>query len=50
MFGTSCPSRDDRPYTEGILGVVSEQTKHTGIPFLGYEDILICPGIRDAPH
>ena len=47
MVDTSCPSRDD---TEGILGVVSEQTKHTGIPFLCYEDILICPGIRDARH
>ncbi len=45
MVDTSCPSRDD---TEGILGVVSEQTKHTGIPFLCYEDIMICPGIRDA--
>ena len=47
MVDTSCPSRDD---TEGILGVVSEQIKHTGIPFLCYEDILICPGIRDARH
>ena len=47
MVDTSCPSRDD---TEGILGVVSEQTKHTGIPFLCYEDILICAGIRDARH
>ena len=49
MVDTSCPSRDD---TEGIglLGVVSEQAKHTGMPFLCYEDILICPGIRDARH
>ena len=47
MVDTSCPSRD---YTEGILGVVSEQTKHTGIPFLCYEDTLICAGIRDARH
>ena len=39
-----------RRSTEGILDVVSEQTKHTGIPFLCYEDLLICPGIRDARH
>ena len=38
MVETSCPSRGD---TEGILLVVSEQTKHTGIPFLCYEDLLI---------
>ena len=36
--------------TGGILGVISEQTKHTGIPFLWYEDTRICPGIRDARH
>ena len=47
MVETSCPSRDD---TEGILLVVSEQTKHTGIPFLCYEDLLISSGIRDARH
>ena len=47
MVETSCPSRDD---TEGILLVVSEQTKHTGIPFLWYEDLLISSGIRDARH
>ena len=35
---------------EGILGVISEQIKHTGIHFLCYEDTLICPGIRDACH
>ena len=45
MVENSCPSRDD---TEGILRVGSEQTKHTGIPFLCYEDLLISPGIRDA--
>ena len=47
MVENSCPSRDD---TEGILRVVSEQTKHTGITFLCYEDLLISPGIRDARH
>ena len=47
MVETSCPSRDD---TEGILLVVSEQTRHTGIPFLCYEDTRIRPGIRDARH
>ena len=47
MVETSCPSRDD---TEGVLLVVSEQTKHTGIPFLCYEDLLISSGIRDARH
>ena len=47
MVETSCPSRDD---TEGILLVVSEQTKHTGIPFLCYKDLLISSGIRDARH
>ena len=41
MFDTSCSSQDDN--TEGILGVVCEQ-------ILCYEDILICPGIRDARH
>ena len=50
MFHTLCPSRDDGS-TEGILDVVSEQTKHTGIPFLFYEEIRsIYPGIRDARH
>ena len=49
MFDASCLSRETI-YTEGIVGVVSEQTKHTGIPFLCYEDLLICPGIRDARH
>ena len=29
-----------RRSTEGILDVVSVQTKHTGIPFLCYEEIL----------
>ena len=29
---------------------ISEQTKHTGIHFLCYEDTLVCPGIRDARH
>ena len=48
MFDTSCPSQDDN--TEGILGVVCEQIEHTGMTFLCYEDILICPGIRDARH
>ena len=47
MVETSCPSRDD---TEGIPLVVSEQTKHTGIPFLCYEDLLISSGIRDIRH
>ena len=42
MVETSYPSRDD---TEGILRVASEQTKHTGIHFLCYEDLLISPGI-----
>ena len=27
--------------SEGILDVVSEQTKHAGIPFMCYEEILI---------
>ena len=48
MFDTSCSSQDDN--TEGILGVVCEQIQHTGMTFLCYEDILICPGIRDACH
>ena len=34
MFDASCLSRETIN-TEGIVGVVSEQTKHTGIPFLG---------------
>ena len=50
MFDTSCPSQDDPLTVKGILDVVSEQTKHTGIPFVCYEDIRICPGIRDARH
>ena len=43
MICTSCHSRDD-PLHEGIglLDVVSEQTKHTGISFLSFEVILIC--------
>ena len=31
-----------RRSTEGILDVVSEQTKHTGISFLCFDVILIC--------
>ncbi len=33
--------------SEGILDVVSEQTKHTGIPFLCYEEILIYPFVLE---
>ena len=39
--------------SEGILDVVSEQIKHTGINFLCYEENIdqsICPRIRDARH
>ena len=36
-----------RRSTEGILDVVSEQTKHTGIPFLCYEEIRICPFVLE---
>ena len=31
----------------GLLYVVSEQTKHTGIPFLCYEETLICPFVLE---
>ena len=36
-----------RRSTEGILDFVSVQTKHTGIPLLCYEEILICPFVLD---
>ena len=36
-----------RSTSEGILDVVSEQTKHTGIPFLCYEEILLCPFVLE---
>ena len=44
MFDTSCRRRST---SEGILDVVSEQTKHTRIPFLGYEEILLCPFVLE---
>ena len=42
-----------RSTSEGMLDVVSEQTKHTEIPFPVLRrniDLSICPGIRDARH
>ena len=44
MFDTSYRRRST---SEGILDVVSEQTKHTGIPFLCYEEILLCPFVLE---
>ena len=39
------PARDDRDYS-----VLFPSKPNTGITFLCYEDILICPEIRDARH
>ncbi len=36
-----------RRSTEGILDFVSEHSKHTGIPLLCYEEILICPFVLE---
>ena len=33
--------------SEGILDDVSEKSKPTGIPFVGYEEILICPFVLE---
>ena len=46
MFETSlCPSRDD-PLNK-ILDFISEQTKHTGMHLLCYDEIMFCPFVLE---
>ena len=47
MFDTSFMSFARRFTSEGIFDDVSEQTKPTGIPFVCYEGILICPFVME---